>query len=173
MKKAKIKRDLKDFGEYLSIGIEEEGKYRGLDVNSTTIISVSTGKMPDSVFVLQQFCIEISSRNYSTHTFRVLFYLFGLSQYENYVSIDIKTIAERLKVTERSVLRATKDLEIDNILIKMVHPSDKRRKDYFINPMVAWRGKTLNRTKAIKKLHQNNVQLDLWDQNNRLLNNNK
>jgi hypothetical protein len=171
MKKAKIKRDLKDFGDYLSVGIKEEGKDRGLNVNSTTIISVGNGKMPDSVFVLQQFCIEISKRDYSTHTFRVLFYLFGLSQYENFVSIDIKTIAEFLKIAERSVLRATKDLEVGNILIKMTHPSDRRRKDYFINPMAAWRGKTINRTKSIKKLHQSNVQLDLWDQTNRLLTN--
>lgn len=164
MKKAEIKDGLSAFGEYLSAGIEEEGRERGLSVKSTTILSLSTGRMPHSIFVLQQFCIEISARKYSSHTYRVLFYLFGLSQYENYVSIDIKTISESLGVAERSVLRATKDLQKDNILIKMSHPSDKRRKEYFINPMAAWRGKTLNRVKAIKKFGQNNKQLDLWGQ---------
>lgn len=162
MKKDKIREGLTDFAEYVSIGIEEEGRERGLEVKSTTIVSVSKGKMPDSIFVIQQFCSEVARRKYSTNTYKVLFFLFSLSQYENFVSIDVKTIAENILINERSVMRATKQLEKDNILMKVKHGSDKRRIEYFINPLAAWRGKTINRTKALKKMENNNLQLDMF-----------
>jgi len=78
-------------------------------------------------------------RKYSANTFRVFFYILSLSKIENFVSIDVKTIAENINITEISVIRATKQLCADNILKKVPHTSDKRRIDYLINPMVEWK----------------------------------
>lgn len=152
------------FGEYISEGQEEVGREFGMRINATTIISHKRGKMPDSTFVLQQFCRDVSKRmNYSSTVFRVLFHLFGLSEFENYVCIDVKTISDETGISEESVKRATKKLEKDNILLKMKHPSDKRRVDYFINPMAAWRGKALDRTNTISKIEKSKPsQLNLF-----------
>jgi hypothetical protein len=51
----------------------------------------------------------------------------------------------------------------DNILIKTPHPTDKRRIDYFLNPMASWRGKTLNRDKAINRFEKKKIQLDMFN----------
>jgi predicted transcriptional regulator len=86
-----------------------------------------------------------------------------LSEYENFVSIDVKTISEFLDISELSVKRATKQLTEDNIILKIEHPTDKRRIDYFLNPDSCWRGKSLNRDKAIDKLKKKNkLQLELF-----------
>lgn len=167
-KKELIKEELADFGKYISEGIKEEGKDRGLSVKSTHILSVDRGKMPESIFLMQQFCHEVSvNRRYSSNTYRVLFCLFSISQFENFISIDVKSIAERLGMDPKSVSRATRDLANDNIIIKQAHPTDGRRIDYFFNPMAAWRGKAMNRTKTIKNLMNKKVKLDMfWEQGN-------
>jgi DNA-binding MarR family transcriptional regulator len=164
MSKEKKINNLREYGEYLSQGIEEVGKDYGLNTKANLIISQQRGKMPDAVFVLQSFAQKVAHRkNYSANTFRVMLYFFGLSEYENFVSVDVKTISEWLDISEVSVKRATKQLTDDNILIKTEHPSDKRRIDYFLNPMASWRGKTMNRDKAIEKLQKKNkAQLDMF-----------
>jgi DNA-binding MarR family transcriptional regulator len=92
---------------------------------------------------LQNFCKNIANRiDYTQSTFRVLFYLISLSEYENFISIDVKTIAENMNMSPLSVKRATKQLSDDNVIKKIDHPSDKRRIDYFLNPMAMWRGKS-------------------------------
>ena len=92
----------------------------------------------------------------------LLMYFFALSQYENFVGIDVKTISEDLELSEVSVKRATKQLTDDNIILKIQHPSDKRRIDYFINPHAAWKGKSLTRDKFLKKAKDNKMQLDMF-----------
>lgn len=164
MNKEKKQQKLKDYSEYISEGMVEVGKDNEMNVQVTNIIKTRTGKMPDSVFILQSFAQKVSfQKDYSAITFRVLLYFFGLSEYENFVSVDVKTISEFLNVSEPSVKRATGQLSKDNILIKVEHPSDKRRIDYFLNPMASWRGKSLNRDKAISKLEKKNrTQLELF-----------
>lgn len=157
------KERIKNYGEYLEAGIVEAGKDENINVDATVILKSKTGKMPDSVFVLQHFCQLISSReDYKTVTFRVLFYLISITEYENYVSVDVKTMAENMGISEPSIKRATKQLSDDNILKKIPHPSDKRRVDYFINPMALWRGKTLNRDKFLNAGKSKKMKLDLF-----------
>ena len=165
MKKEEKRQKLKDYSDYIDNGMIEVGKENNLDVQVTNIIKLKQGKMPESVFVLQTFAQKLSYKNdYNSTTFRVLFYLISLSQYENFVSIDIKTISENLCISEMSVKRATKKLVEDNIVIKVSHPSDKRRVDYFLNPLAMWRGKTLNRDKFLKKAKDNKVQLNMFNE---------
>jgi DNA-binding MarR family transcriptional regulator len=159
------KQKLVDFSEYLDGGIMEVGKDNGLNVDVTNIVKLKQGKMPDSVFMLQAFAQKLSYRdNYSVATFRVLFYFISLSQYENFVSVDIKTISDCLDISELSVKRATKTLVQDNVVIKVPHPSDKRRVDYFLNPLGMWKGKTLSRDKFLNKAKQEKIQLDMFNE---------
>lgn len=163
MNKKEKKQKLDDFSEYLDGGIMEVGKESGLNVEVTNIVKFKQGKMPDSVFMLQAFAQKLSGRvDYSPVVFRVLFYFISLSQYENFVSVDIKTISENLDISEPSVKRATKKLVDDNVVIKVPHPSDKRRVDYFLNPLGMWKGKTITRDKFINKAKQNKMQLDMF-----------
>jgi DNA-binding MarR family transcriptional regulator len=163
MNKEEKKQKLSDFSEYVSSGIEEVGRDRNLDVQVTNIVKLRQGKMPQSMIVLQSFALELAYRKtYSVITFRVLNYFIALSQFENFVSIDIKTISDALEISEPSVKRATKQLVIDNIILKIAHPSDKRRIDYFLNPMAMWKGKTIKRDKFLNKAKNDKLQLDLF-----------
>lgn len=157
------KKRIKYLGEYLEQGIVETGNDENISVDSTLILKIKQGKMPDAVFVLQNFCKNIANRiDYTQSTFRVLFYLISLSEYENFISIDVKTIAENMNMSPLSVKRATKQLSDDNVIKKIDHPSDKRRIDYFLNPMAMWRGKTLNRDKFLIKAKTQKIQLGLF-----------
>ena len=157
------KKRIKYLGEYLEQGIVETGNDENISVDSTLILKIKQGKMPDAVFVLQNFCKNIANRiDYTQSTFRVLFYLISLSEYKNFISIDVKTIAENMNMTPLSVKRATKQLSDDNVIKKIDHPSDKRRIDYFLNPMAMWRGKTLNRDKFLIKAKTQKIQLGLF-----------
>jgi len=160
--KEKVTR-MKDFSSYIGDGIEEVGREQNMQVDVVNIVKQRQGKMPDSIFVLQNFANEMSKREkYSAATFRVLMHFFALSQYENFVNIDVKTISENLNMSENSVKRATKQLSDDNIILKTEHPSDKRRIDYFINPKAAWRGNTMKRDKFLKKAQDKRMQLDMF-----------
>lgn len=162
------KRDIElqkmaDFGEQLEGGIEELGLQNNMEVEAITIIKKQQGKMPPSVFLLQAFAGKMALRkDYSNITFRVLMHFIALSEYENFISIDIKSISENLGISQPSAKRATKQLTEDNIIIKNPHPSDKRRIDYFLNPMAAWKGKTLKRDKQIDKYKKDKIQLDMF-----------
>jgi hypothetical protein len=104
MNKSKKNKELIDYSEYISEGIIEVGKEKNMDVQVTNIVKTRQGKMPDAVFVLQSFAQKVANKkNYSAATFRVLMHFFGLSQYENFVSIDVKSIAEDLDITEGTV----------------------------------------------------------------------
>lgn len=164
MSKAKNTQKLKEYSEYISEGIMEVGKDNNMDVQVTNIVKSRTGNMPQSVFMLQSFASKVAYRkDYSANTFRVMLFFISLSEYENFVSIDVKSISENLEMSEASVKRATSQLTNDNIIIKTEHPSDKRRVDYFLNPMAVWKGKSLSRDKAIDKLtKKNKAQLDMF-----------
>jgi len=162
-KKEKHQR-LRDYSEYIEAGAIEVGKEQNLDVQITTIVKGKQGKMPESVFVVQAFAQKLAfQENYKISTYRVLFYFISLSQYENFVSIDVKSIAEDLRINEQSVKRATKQLVEHNVIIKVVHPTDKRRLDYFLNPLAMWKGKTLNRDKFLEKAKNKRMQLDMFE----------
>jgi DNA-binding MarR family transcriptional regulator len=94
---------------------------------------------------------------------KILMYLLSLSEFENFISIDQKTLNEELNISLRSTERGLKELIDSGILIIVKHPSDKRRNDYFLNPMTAWKGKTLNRKIALAKMNKEHIgQLKLF-----------
>jgi len=104
--------------------------------------------LPPNIMVFQAFAY-LAATKLKDCSNRVLMLLFSKSGYENFVSMDITTISEELKYTERSVISALNELTENNIIIKTPHPSDKRRNDYFINPIAAWKGNGYTRKKKI------------------------
>ena len=119
-------------------------------------------KLPANIMLFQAFAM-VAALKLKPATNQVLMLLFGLSAYENYIGIDVKTIQEHLGgISSRSIIRALKELEEEKIIIKLPHPSDKRRNDYFINPTAAWKGNSYSRVQRIKQLVKNSVQLQLF-----------
>ena len=57
----KIKK-VKEFSDYIDSGIVEVGKEYDINVDVVNIVKIRTGKMPDSVFVLQKFAQKVCQR---------------------------------------------------------------------------------------------------------------
>jgi DNA-binding MarR family transcriptional regulator len=94
---------------------------------------------------------------------KILMYFLSLTEFENYVGIDQKTLHEDLNISLRSTERGINELVDNGIIIKVKHLSDKRRNDYFINPMSAWKGKIKNRKRALSILNKElDSQLNLF-----------
>ena len=97
----------------------------------------------------------------------VLMFLFSQSGYENFVSMDLVTMAEELKMSSRTIARAMNQLVEMKIVIKIKggYGPDRRRNEYYINPIAAWKGNSYTRLQAIKKADKN--QLLLWTGENK------
>lgn len=85
---------------------------------------------------------------------KILMYFLSISEFENYVGMDQRSLHEELNISMSSTEKGLKELTDNGIIIKTKHPSDKRRNDYFINPMSAWKGKILNRKQALGVLNK-------------------
>jgi hypothetical protein len=107
--------------------------------------------LPPSIIVFQAAAFLCSTKLNSSAN-RILMYFFSKSVYGNFVGIDVKTLMEELSVSKPTVVNALKDLEDNNILIKYQNVNDKRRHDYFINPITAWKGNSFTRQKQINKI---------------------
>jgi Fe2+ or Zn2+ uptake regulation protein len=119
--------------------------------------------LPPSIIVFQAAAFLCSTKLNSSAN-RILMYFFSKSAYENFVGIDVKMLMEELNVSKPTVVNALKDLEDSNILIKYQNVNDKRRHDYFINPITAWKGNSFTRQKQINKIKiEDPKQLDLFN----------
>jgi hypothetical protein len=138
-------------------------KVLNTDVSKVVIIPDKSERvrMPDNIAVFQRFAY-LAATKLKPATNQVLMLFLALSAYENVVSMDVLSISEDLKMSGRSVLRALYELEENDIIVKIPHLSDRRRNEYFINPVAAWRGYSHNRIKALKKLAEDPAQLKLF-----------
>lgn len=163
MKKEEKIQKIRDYSNYVESGALEVANDNNINLDVTNIYKIRSGKLPDSVFVLQDFASKMALQtHYKVNTFKVLFYFIAVSKYENFISVDVKTISEDINISIPSVKRSTKQLAEDNVILKVPHPSDNRRIDYFLNPIAVWRGKSLNRDKFITKAKNNKLQLKLF-----------
>jgi predicted transcriptional regulator len=121
-----------------------------------------TVRMPDMVMVFQQAALACSMRLNGSCA-RILLFFISQSQYGNYVTVDIEFFMEKLQLSKSSVVRGLKELVEHNVIIKLANPVDSRRHDYYINPNVGWKGKSINRKEAMMKIDKN--QLDLFNTN--------
>ncbi len=111
--------------------------------------------LPPNIMVMQTFAF-LSATKLKPSTNQVLMLFFSKTAYENFIGMDVKTISEELKITERSVISALNELVENNIIIRVQSVSDKRRNDYFINPMAAWKGNAYSRKKSLTKIEETN-----------------
>ena len=132
------------------------------DIKVAVRVSQNRTPLPQNVMLFQAFA-TMAAIKLKPATSQVLMLLFGMSAYENYLSIDVKTIAETLDISERSVIRSLNELVDNKIILKFPHPSDKRRHDYFVNPLAAWKGNSYTRAKKIKSMIADKTQLQLFD----------
>jgi|JI10StandDraft_1071094.scaffolds.fasta_scaffold656101_1 DNA-binding MarR family transcriptional regulator len=139
-----------------------EGAGLSMEDYSFSLFKKSSVKAPPNIQLFQT-AAYIAATSLTPSANKILMYLLSLSEFENFISIDQRTLNEELNISLSSAEKAIKELTDNGIIIKIKHPSDKRRNDYFLNPMQAWKGKTLNRKIAITKLQQENMnQLSLF-----------
>lgn len=133
--------------------VVDEQTERPTEVNVRVTEQKKRLPLPQNIMVFQKVAL-LTSQQLSDKANRVLMFFFSLSAYENYFSVDVKTIAEELNKSESTVKRGIQELEEYNIIAKFPHPNDHRRNDYYINPHVAWKGNSFARQKALRKLEQ-------------------
>ena len=118
--------------------------------------------LPPSMIVFQAAAYLCATKlNASVN--RILMFFFAKSGYENYIGVDVKTICEELEMSKPTVCDGLKLLEENNILIKFQNLHDKRRHDYFINPVSALKGNSFTRDKKLKLMSEKDPkQLELF-----------
>lgn len=159
MKKALKK--MTDLSGSIEDGLEEYARDNEVELVANVFVSSKKVRMPDAIILFQSFA-RLAAIKLNGNSNRMLNYLFSKSAYENFIAIDVKTMCEEMNMNERTAYRSLKELEECNIVIRTPSPSDRRRNDYFINPSAAWRGSSSNRVKAINKLKQKKIQMDMF-----------
>jgi len=159
------KKSGKEIGESLvreihgnTLSALQNAEKQNLNVN--VFVSRHKANLPPNIMLMQSFA-KLASIHMKPGTLRVLFYLFGISGWENIVGIDQKTLSEELKLTPKTISTAMKELTDVNILLVFKNQSDNRRNDYFINPVAAWKGNSSALQKRITKLHKDKTQYSL------------
>lgn len=151
--KNKIIKKLENIQEYSEEGIKELGREEGIEFSVYNTIKPKKVYIPEYVALFQDMAQKFSKEFIFTGTeYRLLFYLISLVGYQNFIGIDIKSIAENLGIHEKTVSRGIAKLVEINIVIKMDNMTDKRRNDYFVNMDMFWKGSPQTRLKVKKKL---------------------
>ncbi len=127
------------------------------EVNENMQVSVlfksKIPRIPDYTQVFQEALKRIvAGEGMTLITYRVFCYLLGTMQFENFIGINIKTMAEDLNVSEPSIKRAMKQLKELNIVISIKDTMDRRLNCYMLNPKAAWKGKAKNYISVVKKM---------------------
>ena len=125
--------------------------------------------LPPNVMVFQKFILAAAAK-LTPNALRILCFFMGLSEYENFVGMDVKTIMEYLSInSETTVITALNELTKYNVIIKVKNGRDRRRNDYYLNPIAMWKGNSFSRNKhiqALLKQHTENPnQLNMFGDN--------
>jgi len=148
------REELVDNGKKKALNIVKSAlELAGLDPSdyNLTLHKKSQPKAAPNIQVFQT-AAYLAATCLSPSANKILMYFLSMSEFENFVGIDQKSLSEDLDMKLRTVNSAIKELTENGVIIKTKHLSDKRRNDYYLNPMSAWKGKTLNRKIALEKL---------------------
>jgi len=140
------------------------GELENEDIVMNLHIGRAKTKMAPSVILYQEAGYWAATTLKPASNSVIMLFL-SISAFENYVGIDQLTIAEKLKMTVRTVQKSIRELIDYNVIVKIQNPTDRRRSDYFINPFMSWRGKQDERRKMIEKMKKdemNKNQLSLF-----------
>ena len=72
--------------------------------------------------------------------YTVLITFLSRLEYENWIRVSQKTIAEKLNLTQPQVSKSVKKLVEEKIFLKEQDPSDEGRQLYRLNPSLGWKG---------------------------------
>ena len=81
---------------------------------------------------------------------KLLLYFMTKAQWDNFVGCNVRTIAEDLLLTERTVIKSVKELKSLKIIVAIKDDDDRRRNVYMINPHQSWKGTVKKRNTVIK-----------------------
>lgn len=121
--------------------------------------------LPPSIIVFQAAAFLCATK-LTPSANRILMFFFSKSVYENFIGVDVLTLVEDLKISKRSVISSLQELEEANIIIKIQNTQDRRRHDYFINPIAAWKGNSYTRSLQVNKMKEtkeSHAQLNLFN----------
>lgn len=127
-------------------------------------------KLPPALFVFQEFALY-AAKNLTPSAIQILMYFIGISEFENYVSMDILTLSEELNLHERQIIRAIQELTELEIIVKAKNVTDRRRNDYFLHPDAVFKGDSNKRIEMRLKMQEagiistpeNPKQIMLWN----------
>ena len=150
------KNEVQDDGKKKALGLIKSAlELAGLNPDDYDLSLRKANKIkPPPNIQLFQTAAYLAATCLSPSANKVLMFFLSISSFENYVGVDQNTIANEINMSRSSVEKGIKELTDNGVIIKTLHPSDHRRKDYFINPMHAWKGKMLNRKIKLSDLHQ-------------------
>ncbi len=117
--------------------------------------------MPKSVFVFQAVAMGIA-KNVSKSTCKILWYILGIAEKFNYLSIDQKSMANILNLSLKTVNSGLNELVKYNVIQKMPKPDDNRRNDYFINPLGIWKGGSVERKSRLDQLESEKIDVSMF-----------
>lgn len=160
------KDELKDKGkEKALVMIKNTLELAGLDPSDYDL-SLRKKSHPKSAPNIQVFqtAAYLAATCLSPSAAKIFLYFLSMSEFENFVGVSHhETISEETGIKRRTVVSALNELASNGIIIKAKNKQDKRLVDYFLNPMSAWKGKTLNRKIALQKaFHEDKNQLHLF-----------
>lgn len=116
-------------------------------------------KIPPNVMVFQTFAYLAATKLNPTSN-RILMLFIAVSQYENGVSMDVESIREELGIKSKTtILTALKELEENGVILKIPYLKDKRRNEYYINPIAAWKGNGFSRRDFMRSNDPNQLNL--------------
>lgn len=88
-------------------------------------------------------CTEIAKdKELTGETQRILFYMFGCLDYENYINVSQAEIAEELEIRKQHVNRAVRLLEAKQIIMR--GPKSGRSITWRLNPNYGYKGAAKN-----------------------------
>lgn len=135
----------------------------GDETTVTVSIKPKISRTEDFVMVYQAVGKKILEDKMALTTIKVFYYLIMNLEFQNFIGININTLAEKINLSIPSVNRAMKELKDANILLATKDSFDARRNIYRINPLSAWKGKARNRNVEVK---ENPNQLTLYSERN-------
>ena len=94
-----------------------------------------------------------ADREMTLEAHRVFMYLNGRLDFENFINVPQKQIADTLKMNKQNVSRTVKLLETKGLIIR--GPKVVKTSTFRLNPHYGWKGKVRNLKLAINNKEQN------------------
>lgn len=113
--------------------------------------------IPDFTMLFQGITFPLT-RIMTPAACKLLLYFLSKTQWDNFIGCNVKTMSEDLNLTERTIIKSTKELKQLSVIISIKDDDDKRRNVYMINPHQSWKGTYTKRKKILK---DNTAQLKL------------